>query len=270
VTDQDFTQFSGELAKTADAFNHELTPSRIDTYFDDLSDLSLEAVLGALRYSRKALTFFPKIAELRRYAEGSVDDRAELAWRTVVDLVKFEGGYPSLQVYDGGIGYAIECFGGWGVICAKFNESSPEMVANYEKHFKSSYKLGAIRDEGPRYFAGSIEGGNRSLGAWKSPTVNQPVCLVRPGKVVKVVMPFDVAEGRLTSEAVAALASGGNELRPYLPLPAASQKALTLPADAEMVTAEEVAELRASIRALTRPSQPSNVVSIANRKVVTE
>lgn len=262
----DYSKFTAEMNKTAEAFGAEVTPGRVAAYFEELSDLSLEAVIGALTYARRTLTFFPKIAELRRYAEGSVDDRAELGWRTLVDLVKFEGAYPSLYVYDGAIGYAIECLGGWLTACAKLNEASPEMVANYEKHFKNSYKLGAMRDEGPRYLVGQVESDNRALGAWKSPTVDQPVCLVRPGQVVKVVMPFSLADGRLTGEARAALTAGGNDLRRYLPLPVPVAAPLLPPADAELATDEEVNQILGAIKSMARGQRPSNVISIAERK----
>lgn len=266
MTHTDFAKFSEELTRTAESFGAEMTPQRIATYFEDLADLSLEAVLGALQYSRRTLTFFPKIAELRRYAEGSVDDRAELAWRTVVDLVKFEGAYPSLYTQDGAIGYAIECLGGWLTVCAKFSSAGPEMIANYEKHFKNSYKLGALRNEEPRYLAGETETGNRSLGVWKKPTVEQAVCLVRPGYVVKAIMPFSVADGRLSDEARKALETGGNDLRRYVPLPPRPVKALEPAPDAELATPEEVAELKARIRLLAPSSRSSNVVSIADAR----
>lgn len=260
----DYDKFSAEITRTAEAFGAEMSPGRIVTYFDDMSDLSLDAVIGALAYARRSLTFFPKIAELRRYAEGSIDDRAELAWRTFVDVIRFHGSMPSLQVYDGAIAYAIECMGGWLVACEKVGQSSPEMVANYEKHFKNSYRLGAVRDEEPRYFLGVSEAHNRTLGTWKAPTIDQPVCLVRAGKIVKVVMPLDIAEGRLTAEARAALESGGDELRRYLPAPAPARQAIAPPAGA-MATPEEVAELRDSIRKLPESKRPSNVVRIDRR-----
>lgn len=269
MTEQDLKQFSEELAKTAEAFKETLTPGRIDTYFDDLSDLSLEAVLVGLQYARRTLTFFPKIAELRNFAEGSASDRAELAWRTFVDLIKFEGAYPSLYVYDGAIAYAIECFGGWQTACAKLNDASVEMVANYEKHFKNSYKLGVVRGEQPKYLVGETESNNRGLGAWKSPTIDQAVCLVKPGKVVKVVMPFELAQGRLTAEARKALESGanGNGLRKYLP-EVIKVEPPALPAASELATPEDVEEIRQSVKAFARRS--SNVVSIADRKAVSE
>lgn len=275
MTQKEFNTFSAELTKTAESFGSEMTPGRIATYFEDLSDLSLEAVLGALQYARRTYTFFPKIAELRRYAEGSADDRAELAWRTFLDLVKFEGEYPSLQVYDGGIAYAIEQFGGWQTACAKLGEASPEMVANYEKGFKNSYKLGSMRNEGPRYLVGQTEANNRGLGAWKSPTVEQLVCLVRPGQIVRVVMPLDLAEGRLTAEARKALEDGGNAIRKYLPLPPKPAKALP-PVSADAIAKpEEVAEEMAKVRRFqgtfapsSRDPQPkrANVVNIIDRK----
>lgn len=243
----DFGKFNEEISRTADAFNAEMTPGRIKTYFEDLEDLSLEAVIGALQCTRKTATFFPKIAELRKFAEGSVDDKAELAWRTLVDLVKFEGEYPSLQVYDGGIAYAIDCWGGWVATCAKLNAASPEMTASYAKEFKNSYKLGLMRSEQSKYFVGAVEVNNRALGHWKSATVEQPVMLVRPGKSVKVLMPLDIQAGRLTAEARQALEKGGDSLKKYLPGTYQAPKVLAAAPGAEMATPEDVAELKRQI-----------------------
>lgn len=244
----DYKQFEDEMKRTADAYNAEMTPGRVKTYFDDLADLSLEAVIGGFQYARKTSTFFPKIAEIRKYAEGSTDDRAELAWRTFVNLVKFEGEYPSLQIYDGGISYAIECWGGWLSACAKIGAASPEMIASYAKEFKNSYKLGQMRGDGAKYLVGAYEVNNRALGHWKEATINQPVCLVRPGKVVKVVMPLDIAEGRLTADARKALEQGGDSLKKYLPAPTKPVRILNpAPADVDMATPEEVDELKGKI-----------------------
>lgn len=257
----DFTKFSEEMNRTAEAFNAEMTPGRIKTYFEDLEDLSLEAVIGALRHTRKTSTFFPKIAEIRKFAEGSADDKAELAWRTFVDLVKFEGRAPSLQVYDGAIAYAINCMGGWQTACDKMCAASPEMAANYEKGFKQSYKLGQMRGEESCYLVGETEAHNRALGWWKSSTIEQPVCLVRPGKVVKVLMPLDVAEGRLTDEARAALNAGGEALRKYLPAPVKPVKVLSPKPGEEMATPEEVAELKARASRIA-PSQRNGLALV--------
>jgi len=257
MTESDYPQFASELTRTAEVSSTELTPDRINLYFDELRDLSLEAVIAGVTQVRRTQRNFPHPSEIRQFVEGSINDRAELAWRTFLDLIRFEGEYPSLQVYDGAIAFAIVHLGGWPTACLRLGEASPEMVASYAKEFKSSYKLGAMRDEGPRYFVGKTEEANRSLGVWRSPTINQAVCLVRPGQIVRLEMPLDVTEGRLTDEARLALEGGGDALRQYLPLPAAPVKVLSPAPDAEMATQEEIDELLGKAKAIARGQRPT-------------
>lgn len=259
MTNQNRTEFAKLCALMSEAFGKPMSEMLIDIYFDGLKDFEIEQVTSAVQQAVKSRTFMPKIAELCELIGGSASDHAELAWRTFIDLVKFEGSYPSLQIYDGGIAYAIECMGGWCSACEKISGASPEMLASHEKNFKASYKLGLVRDEKSAYLIGAVEADNRTLGQWKEPTVNQPVCLVRPGKVVKVVMPLDVAEGRLTDEARAALQSGGEALKKYLPAPTKPVKAL--PSGGGMATAEEVAQLKAQIKSAV-PSQRNGLTLI--------
>src|SRR5262249_40922750 len=116
------------------------------------------------------------------------------------------------------------------------------------KDFKNSYKLDKQRGgSGPEYLIGVTEANNRTLGQWKTPTINQPVCLVKLGKVQKVIMPLDVAEGRLTAEARQALADGGEALRQYLPAPTKPVRVLNPAPGVEQATQDEVLELKRNI-----------------------
>lgn len=253
MTKNDRKEFLKLCTLMSQAFDKPMSEALIDIYFDSLKDFDIEQIDSAVKQSIASKKFMPKVAELRELIEGSREDKAELAWRTFLDLVKFEGAYPSLQVYDGPMGYAIDCMGGWQTACTKLGAASPEMVANLEKNFKASYKLGQMRAEEPRYLIGEVEANNRNLGAWKEPTVAQPVCLLWPGKIQKATMPLEVATGRLTAEARLALQQGGEATHKYLPAPPRKLRLLNLkpaPEEAEMASPEQLAQLKASISAL--------------------
>lgn len=258
MNNTDRKQFAQLCTLLSQAFDKEISTLLADIYFDALKDFDIEQVASAVHQAIKSRKFMPKVAELRELIEGGADDRAEAAWRTVCDLVKFEGEYPSLHVTDGGIAFAIECWGGWVATCAKLGAASPEMIASYAKEFKNSYRLGRMRDIGTKYFVGAYEVNNSGLGQWKTMTVDQPVMLVETHSAKKLILELSLAAGRLTDESLTVLATGAG-LGKFLPpkaLPPATDKvnrfsnAVINNSENEMATPEQVAELKASISAL--------------------
>lgn len=253
MTTQDDLRFALALAGLAEIFNETISEPRLNAYREALKDLTIGQIEEAARRLMNACRFFPKPVEFREALGGSTLDRAELAWRTLVELVQFQGGYPSLFAADGPMAYAVECLGGWLTICEKLGNATPEMVAHYSKHFRSSYQLGVTREAQPQYFTGQFEVNNRSLGAWKAEAIDQPVVVAIPGEFKEYAMKLDVAAGRLTEECRQALYLGRETLARYLPASAAAPVAGLLPAHAdgaEMATPEEVQEILDAIKRL--------------------
>lgn len=254
MTQTDFAAFDKAIKAAALALDVQLSAERIALYFEDLADYPIDAVVAALAKARRAQVYagFPKAAEIIRHIEGTEQDRAELAWRTFCQLCTEQGHYPSIQVADGAMAYAIEHLGGWIGAQAKIADASPEMLRSYEHQFKTSYKLGAARNAEPRYFIGQFEAHNRT--ATYQPGREQialPVAMVRADKFLVLSMPFDLQAGRLVESARESLTTGGESLRRYLPAPVPRKLNPAPIAPQEMASPEEIAELKAQIAALT-------------------
>lgn len=140
----DVDAFVVELGKTAEMFSDPLSESRALLYFEALADLSLETVVGALRYARRVCRFFPKPAELRDLAEGSVEDRAREAWRRVLAALEHVGTYESVDFGDLVTHAVIEAMGGWHQAWAWEWADGPELLG-FERDFVSLYRLYAQR-----------------------------------------------------------------------------------------------------------------------------
>ena len=62
------------MAKLAEAMGEPITEPRIEIYFEDLSDFPIEAVVFGIKRARKESRWFPKIPELREYANEAMVD----------------------------------------------------------------------------------------------------------------------------------------------------------------------------------------------------
>lgn len=257
MTPDNLEQFSNLLDMLCTAFDKQASEKLTDVYFAGLSDLTIDAVEYACKRAVHECKFFPKIAELREMCAGSLQDHAEMAWRTFCRLCVDESHYPSLQVYDPALAFAIRQFGGWIEAARRMNEASPEMARAYENQFKTSYKLGLNHaDAKPEYFAGFYEAQNRqSLGRTdraKGREIDLTVCLVRTNEYRRLTMPFDLETGYLTGAAQSALESGGKELQAYLPAPVQPQAQLppAPSADDEPISEFERRQIMANIKRL--------------------
>lgn len=262
----DFKEFEAAMLKAAIALDVKLPPQKISIYFEDLADLPIGAVTDALTKARRAQVYagFPKVAEIRKFAEGSNEDQAELAWRTALSLAG-ESSNASVRVYDPAMSYALQSAGGWISFVEMVRNDSPEMLASHERQFKTSYRLALTQPDkarGPEYFVGTIEAGNRqnltSVATWalrrNQPTIEHDVLAVTAAGYLKIRVPFEAQTMALTATAQKTLQMGGEALRQYLPVPA-PQRSLPPAEGEEMATPEEIAEIQGKVKALTSGRQ---------------
>lgn len=265
----EFDRFSEIIEQTADAFSADLSENKIALYFRELADLSFQQVEAAFRQALKKNKFFPRISELREFAEGSIGDKAEVAWRTLFSLLS-EGAYPGLWVTDRAFAYAIRTFGGWIELAEALRECSEEMLASYEKRFKTRYRLGIDKaaHEVDQYFMGWYEANNRGSGRalmefaarTGSAHYKQPVCIVSTDRFVKFEFPFEPLTGALVDSVRLALQAGNTDaLQQYLPSREPQDALPPGPPLNEIVTGEERLKLLAELR--------SSVEKMAGRRV---
>jgi hypothetical protein len=139
MTDGDRKRFAQALYVLGEVFNEPVSEVRAEGYFDSLKDLDLEAVLAACRHAMATQTFFPRPAELRTTATGSVEDQAERAWCGVRREVR-RVGYLGEPIFSDAATRraALELFGGWRALCERLPAEGPELLG-WAKQFKAIY-----------------------------------------------------------------------------------------------------------------------------------
>lgn len=218
MTEQDRKDFNVALATLATLFEKALSKPLMDAYFDALTDLPLDSIRTAFQRVMASSKFFPKPVEIRELIEGNADDRANRAW----DVFLSASGdvYASVRFFDAAMAAAMTAvFGSWISANQTLHECTPEMLAHYRNHFVRQY---AVCRSNPRqdvdlHQVGLSEASMRrgEGDAGRTPILMQAVIFIGLEKSVSLRLPFDVAEGRLTGDAEAAIASGWAGLRAF-------------------------------------------------------
>jgi hypothetical protein len=152
VIDSDRIVFAKALFVLGETFNEPVSETRAEAYFTALADLPIGDVITATRRVVAEGRFFPRPVELREMVEGRLDDRAELAWSTVLRLVR-RYGYPGIDGRGGAPEFpdeaskraALELYGGWVALCEKLPGEGPELLG-IAKNFRAAFTAYTRRD----------------------------------------------------------------------------------------------------------------------------
>jgi hypothetical protein len=145
MTDQDRAAFAELMLGISETFSHPVSDTVMELYFRALQDLPLEALRVAATIHVRTAKFFPRPAELREAIEGSTEDAAEIAWVTLLRLVRSVGYYGTPTWTDDATRRAaLELFGGWQALCSSLPAEGPELLG-CAKNFKSVYRAYAKR-----------------------------------------------------------------------------------------------------------------------------
>lgn len=143
MTPTDRPIFARALYALGETFNEPVSEIRAEAYFDALGDLPIADVLTACRQAMRDARFFPRPVELRERLEGTIEDRADVAWTAVRQLVRAIGYYGRPRDTDwpdaAAERAALDLFGGWQRLCASLPADGPELLG-YAKQFKASYR----------------------------------------------------------------------------------------------------------------------------------
>ncbi|MEO7272062.1 MAG: hypothetical protein ABI211_08655 [Vicinamibacterales bacterium] len=146
MTGGDRAAFAELMLGVGEAYGETVSAARLEIYFRGLEDVSLEAIRAAATVHVRTSRFFPRVADLREGIDGSADDRADLAWVQLLQLVRRVGYYGTPAWTDPvAERAAIELFGGWQALCARLPGDGPELLGA-AKVFKSTYATYARRD----------------------------------------------------------------------------------------------------------------------------
>jgi len=153
--------------------SHELIGAAIPTAralgmaFEILRDLPLDVIRAALLDHARSSPYPPKPADVVRFARGSAEDRARLAWQEVLALVGAAGSWSSVRAGSPAIHYAVERMGGWPQLCEGLDASTlPFRERDFARHHGDAERMGlAWGAPGvPDHLAGRIEVANLAGG----------------------------------------------------------------------------------------------------------
>ncbi len=138
MTESDKPRLARVLAVLAETFNETVSEIRAEGYLMGLVDLSIEQVEAAAKAALKSSKFFPRPAELRELAVGSVEDHAEAAWSKLLGEVRRVGAYGAPKLPDECRDVMVRLWGTWGHLCATLPCEGPELLG-WAKRFKAIY-----------------------------------------------------------------------------------------------------------------------------------
>jgi hypothetical protein len=148
----------------------------VTAMFEELAAYDLEAVRAAVAGHVRAEKFFPTLADIAARIDGSSEDRAALAWTTVVHAVERIGRVHSVRFSSPAIHYAIEHMGGWQSLCSTLTGVEIKWRGkDFARFFEMGERLASWEDEPGKarvspYLVGVYEALNRR-GGYELPNV---------------------------------------------------------------------------------------------------
>lgn len=156
MNDKDKKEFSVLFSMMCEVFESDIDAGRLkllrDVYFETLKKYPMPEVRSAMSTVMQTRVFnkLPKPAEILVTITGNEDDRAMIAFQSLVKGIKYVGPYSDVAFEDKAIMTTIQMLGGW----QKLNEVTDKELKWMEKDFIAAYKVAAKRDEHPEKLAG--------------------------------------------------------------------------------------------------------------------
>lgn len=178
MTNKDLDEFAKIMAALNETYGDSAKPVgdiKMRLYFKALEDLTIEELNAAVvnLLQKKMYHVLPTPAEIIEAAHGNVEDRAAIAFETVINNLNY---YASVEFEDGTIGKVIDAMGGWDVV----NDWKEDDRKWNRAEFIKLYKIYDARGPWPvKKFTGAHEAHNALHGytdhiypAFKIPDAN--------------------------------------------------------------------------------------------------
>jgi hypothetical protein len=141
---KDFERFGILMGVLGENWDKEISPMKVELYFEGLKDFDIEEVDSAVKIALKTLdqSYFPRIAQLRQLIEGDPESRSLFSWRIAVDTRDYYHGADFSE--DPIIAYCIqELCGSYMDFC----ERTMDELKWMEKRFCNLYRLALRRPD---------------------------------------------------------------------------------------------------------------------------
>ena len=141
MTTGDQPTFAAAVYTLGQTFDTEITPVKVEAYYDALEQYPLERVLLAIKISIRTCLFFPKPVELINLLTGTADD----AWGEVLREVRRVGYTETPNFESPTVMATIEAVAGsWVHFCSILPNESSELIG-WMKQFKAAYSVMTAR-----------------------------------------------------------------------------------------------------------------------------
>ena len=166
-------RFIQKLTILSEAYGVELSPVKVVAYYLTVADIPEAEVEAAMNTALRALKYFPSPAELREQIEGNINDRAYVAYSTLLRATKEHGYYASVKFEDPLIMTVVEHMGGWMEWC----QLTAKEQSYRKQEFVSLYRFFATKDgiKPPHHLIGFEEASNSDM----FPELVPPVVMVK-------------------------------------------------------------------------------------------
>jgi hypothetical protein len=132
----DKERFDRNLTGLAEMFDKELSEFVIMAYQQALSRFNDDQIERAMMAAAFSLKFFPKPVELIELIEGKSQDRAIVAWDTLLTSIRRYGSYQSILFADSKITKTVELMGGWLQVCATTEDETKYRMTDFLKIYQ--------------------------------------------------------------------------------------------------------------------------------------
>lgn len=135
----DFREFSKLISDVMAYYRQDASNFTIQLFWNACQNIELEQLQRAFQahcMDAERGVFPPKVADIVRELEGTVTDRAALAWGKVLEAMSSIGAYSDVVFDDQAIHAAVEDCGGWVKIC----RSQTEELSYLQHRFCQSHK----------------------------------------------------------------------------------------------------------------------------------
>jgi hypothetical protein len=129
-----------------------------EIYLNALAEYSADEILKAVNLCVRTSKWFPQPSEIIQAIEGDPEERAMLAWDTLIQTIKEHGRYGKVIFQDPKIAQMVNILGGWDAVC-----SWERAVLDYRRaEFVKGYKA-ASGSAGRKELAGAYSTGEAKM-----------------------------------------------------------------------------------------------------------
>jgi len=163
MNNSDKRKFAELMAGMGEVFQKDVSKGMMKIYWNALEGMDIDDISKAVSHivmTRTITGTLPLPAEIIQAAEGNPEEKAELAWRTLIKTIQDHGFYDSVQFEDGAIGETVKALGGWLRISGFDDDWTEGNLKWRRKEFLNLYHSFARQKPGPVKLIGYHEGNN--------------------------------------------------------------------------------------------------------------